>query len=85
MQRLFAALVGAWAITLAGCGGDAGAGADTSASGGGASERPTDDGTGRTCSDFTYQQEAQAAYEGGAGQLDGDNDGIACEELPSRP
>lgn len=37
------------------------------------------------CSDFTYQQDAQAAYNGGARQLDGDNDGVACESLPSRP
>ena len=37
------------------------------------------------CSDFQYQQDAQSAYNGGARQLDGDNDGVACESLPKRP
>jgi Excalibur calcium-binding domain len=37
-----------------------------------------------TCASFTYQQDAQAAFNAGATQLDGDNDGIACEELPRR-
>lgn len=36
------------------------------------------------CADFRYQQDAQAAYFAGARQLDGDNDGIACESLPRR-
>lgn len=39
------------------------------------------------CSDFTYQEEAQAALDGGApgsAGLDGDDDGIACEHLPSQ-
>jgi hypothetical protein len=37
------------------------------------------------CSDFTYQEEAQAALDGGAAGsagLDGDDDGVACESLP---
>ncbi len=40
------------------------------------------------CTDFTYQAQAQDVMErcGGAGKdinnLDGDNDGIACEALP---
>ncbi|MFM2345373.1 MAG: hypothetical protein RL654_126 [Pseudomonadota bacterium] len=33
------------------------------------------------CSDFTRQSDAQAAYNRGATQLDGDKDGIACESL----
>lgn len=37
-----------------------------------------------TCGDFRYQEDAQAAYRAGARQLDGDNDGIACESLPRR-
>lgn len=37
------------------------------------------------CSDFRYQEDAQAAYSSGARQLDGDRDGIACESLPNRP
>ncbi len=36
-----------------------------------------------TCSDFRYQEDAQASL-GSNLQLDGDNDGIACE-LPHRP
>ncbi len=36
------------------------------------------------CADFRFQQDAQAAFRGGAGQLDADKDGIACENLPSR-
>lgn len=36
------------------------------------------------CADFTYQQEAQSAYEDGEDQLDADNDGLACEHLPRR-
>jgi hypothetical protein len=37
------------------------------------------------CSDFTYQEEAQAEYDidpSDPNNLDADNDGIACEELP---
>jgi hypothetical protein len=42
-------------------------------------------GRDAVCADFRYQEDAQAAYAGGARQLDGDNDGIACESLPHRP
>lgn len=38
------------------------------------------------CDDFSTQEEAQAEYEseyGDPNYLDGDNDGIACEWLPS--
>jgi hypothetical protein len=38
------------------------------------------------CSDFTYQEEAQAEYNrdpSDPNNLDADNDGIACEDLPS--
>lgn len=38
------------------------------------------------CDDFTYQEEAQAEYEStydDPNYLDGDDDGIACEWLPS--
>lgn len=41
-------------------------------------------GSELTCADFQFQQDAQAAYNNGARQLDGDNDGIACENLPRR-
>lgn len=41
------------------------------------------------CSDFTYQEDAQAVYDADPSDpnnLDGkDNDGIACESLPHRP
>lgn len=40
------------------------------------------------CDDFTYQEEAQAVYDADTSDpngLDGDNDGIACEALPSQP
>src|SRR4051794_30803891 len=38
------------------------------------------------CSDFTYQEDAQAQLlPGDPYRLDADNDGIACEELPHRP
>lgn len=43
------------------------------------------DGAKRTCSEFAYQEEAQAALNGGATELDRDNDGVACENLPHRP
>lgn len=37
------------------------------------------------CADFTWQQDAQAAFLAGETQLDGnDNDGKACEHLPSK-
>ena len=39
-----------------------------------------------TCSVFVYQEDAQAFFNANnARQLDADNDGIACEELPRRP
>jgi hypothetical protein len=38
---------------------------------------------GYNCSDFTYQEDAQAKLSVD-GTLDGDNDGIACESLPHR-
>lgn len=49
--------------------------------------------SGTTCADFTYQEEAQRAFDEGEGQrsqaymtgMDQDNDGIACEHLPSEP
>jgi len=44
-----------------------------------------DSGKDATCSDFTYQEDAQAALRNGASQLDGDRDGVACESLPKRP
>ena len=41
----------------------------------------------RTCSDFSTQSEAQSAYNNDDpncfGNLDADNDGIACENLPN--
>jgi uncharacterized surface anchored protein len=42
----------------------------------------------RDCGDFTYQEDAQDVLEEDSSdpnRLDGDNDGIACEDLPSRP
>lgn len=37
------------------------------------------------CSDFEYQQDAQAWHIKNPGSdLDADNDGIACEHLPRR-
>lgn len=37
------------------------------------------------CSDFAYQEDAQASYASGrGGNMDGDRDGIACENLPRR-
>lgn len=37
------------------------------------------------CSDFTYQQDAQAWHKSNSNSdLDADNDGIACEHLPRR-
>ncbi len=42
-------------------------------------------GKGAVCADFKYQEDAQAAYNAGAKQLDGDHDGVACESLPHRP
>lgn len=39
------------------------------------------------CDDYTYQEEAQAVYDADPSDpngLDGDNDGIACEDLPSQ-
>lgn len=40
------------------------------------------------CSDFKYQEEAQAVLDatpGDPNHLDSDHDGIACESLPHRP
>jgi hypothetical protein len=40
------------------------------------------------CEDFAYQEDAQGWYERDLtdpSDLDGDNDGISCEALPSRP
>lgn len=34
------------------------------------------------CRDFSRQSQAQAAYNAGQLQLDGDHDGVACENLP---
>lgn len=40
----------------------------------------------RDCSDFTYQEDAQAAMRpGDPDHLDADHDGVACEDLPHRP
>ncbi|HVW41139.1 MAG TPA: calcium-binding protein [Amycolatopsis sp.] len=43
----------------------------------------------KDCSDFQYQEDAQAVYDANPSDpngLDGnDNDGIACESLPHRP
>jgi hypothetical protein len=43
----------------------------------------------KNCSDFTYQEEAQAVLDADPSDpnnLDGnDNDGVACESLPHRP
>ena len=40
-----------------------------------------DDYSKLTCSNFGTQASAQAAYNNGAKQLDGDGDGRACENL----
>lgn len=42
-------------------------------------------GSDAVCADLRYQEDAQAPYAAGAKQLDRDNDGIACEDLPRRP
>ncbi|MFI8228853.1 excalibur calcium-binding domain-containing protein [Streptomyces sp. NPDC085900] len=42
----------------------------------------------RDCSDFVFQEEAQAVFDSDPSdpnRLDADNDGIACEDLPHRP
>lgn len=40
----------------------------------------------RNCSDFAYQEDAQAWHNSHSNSdLDGDGDGIACESLPRRP
>jgi len=42
----------------------------------------------RNCSDFTYQEDAQAVLDADASdpnRLDADKDGVACESLPHRP
>jgi hypothetical protein len=41
----------------------------------------------RDCSDFVFQEEAQAVFDSDPSdpnRLDADNDGIACEDLPHR-
>lgn len=41
-----------------------------------------------TCEDYVYQEDAQAAFDAdpeGLAALDGDGDGIACENLPNEP
>lgn len=46
---------------------------------------PTGAAQAARCSDFTHQEDAQAFYaQNNTGTLDRDNDGIACEALPSR-
>ncbi len=46
---------------------------------------PTGSADTATCSLFVTQEDAQAYFfANGAGQLDADNDGVACEELPRR-
>ena len=59
-------------------------GAFLSGCGGGGSDPATITGANSaTCSQFVYQQQAQAyMLQFGATQLDGDQDGIACEALP---
>lgn len=44
---------------------------------------PAPAGQGANCSDFTYQEDAQAALGQYPGLDGNDNDGIACESLPS--
>ena len=49
---------------------------------------PVPPGNGLDCEDFPYQEDAQAALNADTSDpnnLDLDNDGIACEELPHRP
>lgn len=59
-------------ISVAACGG-----------GGGTGESQTASPQSATCSQFVYQQQAQAyMVQFGATQLDADHDGIACEALP---
>lgn len=46
----------------------------------------TSDCESKTCSDFSTQSEAQATYDSDRNcydNLDSDNDGIACENLPN--
>jgi hypothetical protein len=48
---------------------------------------PAQEGGDLNCADFEFQEDAQAVYDQDPSDpngLDGDNDGIACEELPSR-
>lgn len=64
---------------------------------GGQTERPPEDlpydpdGPDRDCSDFSSHAEAQRFFEAAGGpkrdphRLDGDNDGVACETLQSKP
>jgi len=71
LELLGAVVVVGW---LASCGGGGSSTSGTSSA----------NSTAR-CGDFAYQEDAQAALRSGANQLDGDNDGIACESLPHRP
>jgi len=57
----------------------------TTACGGGGNDSGKNIYANYTCSMFSYQTDAQAAYVAGASQLDGDKDGKACEELPDKP
>src|SRR3569623_449722 len=50
----------------------------------GSNSSSSSNSSGLTCSQFTYQEDAQEAYRSGATQLDGDNDGVACESLPRK-
>lgn len=36
------------------------------------------------CSDFFFQEDAQTSLGEGNSRLDGDKDGVACEELPNK-
>lgn len=44
---------------------------------------PAEGGAQFNCDDFQFQEDAQAQLGGNPG-LDGDSDGIACENLPAR-
>jgi hypothetical protein len=60
-------------VLLAACGG-----------GGDSSVQTQSNSSKLTCSNFSYQEDAQANLWANP-SLDGDKDGIACENLPSRP
>ena len=70
------------AIVLAGIGSLGGCSGGDSA----APVAATSDKNPLLCSDFPFQEDAQTFFDlHNAPQLDRDRDGIACEELPSRP